>query len=397
MRGIWCLVVILTFCVGQRAKAMPTTTTWANVSRTDWAVQCLARSNVSLDSQFLKASREEYLGVYNRTFEATRQLRGLPMHRYRGYRGPWLENLFISKFQDFDPLHFFPVVPLFIQWTDYSRIVHRMKWDWQLPTALNKSIDPRFPYLAISDHDCGIFQFQRLYPNIIVLSGGGNGHAALPLLKEVYPQPSKDEERKRRIQMSFQGSITTSPQRVTLINKLTKYVPCECITDNKQTVESYQKLLKRSIFTIAPYGIGRTSYRMFEAMQYGSMPIYLYNDVPWLPYHPRLDWSRFALVHSITDAEAAGKKAKAILANSTHRQEMQKALQEVYSVFTYESVMEQISYLFTAPGRSLIRCIKAPPHWCWYGESIFMESCQKMAKSIMKSNWSKKRLKRVPC
>ena len=33
---------------------------------------------------------------------------------------------------------------------------------------------------------------------------------------------------------------------------------------------------------------------MYEALQSGSIPIYIYNDVPWLPYQSRLDWSEFA-------------------------------------------------------------------------------------------------------
>ena len=37
-------------------------------------------------------------------------------------------------------------------------------------------------------------------------------------------------------------------------------------------------------FNLCPRGFGRTSYRMSEVIQMGRLPVYMFDDVPWLPY-----------------------------------------------------------------------------------------------------------------
>ena len=39
------------------------------------------------------------------------------------------------------------------------------------------------------------------------------------------------------------------------------------------------------MFNLAPMGMGRASFRLAEIIQTGRIPIYLYGDYPWLPYH----------------------------------------------------------------------------------------------------------------
>ena len=40
-----------------------------------------------------------------------------------------------------------------------------------------------------------------------------------------------------------------------------------------------------TMFNLAPMGMGRASFRLAEIIQTGRIPIYLYGDYPWLPYH----------------------------------------------------------------------------------------------------------------
>lgn len=37
-------------------------------------------------------------------------------------------------------------------------------------------------------------------------------------------------------------------------------------------------------FNLAPRGFGRASFRLAEIVQLGRIPVYLYDDYPWLPY-----------------------------------------------------------------------------------------------------------------
>lgn len=121
---------------------------------------------------------------YIELLKATKPYRRIQVHEYAGYEGPWLENLFISKFIDI-PLHkFHGFIPIFIQWID-SQILRGHLFDNILNT-LNTLIRPNVIYLAISQGDVGLGKIGKAFPNILVLSAGGYGHIALPLIKGIY-------------------------------------------------------------------------------------------------------------------------------------------------------------------------------------------------------------------
>jgi hypothetical protein len=50
-----------------------------------------------------------------------------------------------------------------------------------------------------------------------------------------------------------------------------------------------------STFSLCPRGYGRTSFRMYEAIEAGSIPVYV-SDVHWLPYTDVLDWDKFCVI-----------------------------------------------------------------------------------------------------
>jgi len=54
-------------------------------------------------------------------------------------------------------------------------------------------------------------------------------------------------------------------------------------------------LMYRSRYALAPRGYGRTSFRLYEAMQLGCIPVYIF-DEPWLPYSDVLRWEDFAVL-----------------------------------------------------------------------------------------------------
>jgi hypothetical protein len=50
-----------------------------------------------------------------------------------------------------------------------------------------------------------------------------------------------------------------------------------------------------SKFALAPRGYGKSSFRFFEIFQLGGIPIYVWDDVEWLPYKDILDYSKFCI------------------------------------------------------------------------------------------------------
>jgi len=55
----------------------------------------------------------------------------------------------------------------------------------------------------------------------------------------------------------------------------------------------------QSKFCLAPRGYGRSSFRFFEAMLLDTIPVYFWDDIEWLPYKDKLDYSTFSIsIHS---------------------------------------------------------------------------------------------------
>ena len=64
--------------------------------------------------------------------------------------------------------------------------------------------------------------------------------------------------------------------------------------------DEYRELLSRSVFTLCPRGYGLTSFRLYEALKAGSIPVYI-SDAFWLPYGRELDWADIAVLVQAAD------------------------------------------------------------------------------------------------
>jgi len=111
----------------------------------------------------------------------TAEFRHYPLHRYAGYEGPWLENIFIQRFLDKPLSYFNGFIPIFIQWID-GQILRGHHFD-NVHKALNQHLRSGVTYLAVSRGDVGLGKIGVAHPNILVLSAGGFGRAPVPLVK----------------------------------------------------------------------------------------------------------------------------------------------------------------------------------------------------------------------
>jgi exostosin family protein len=94
----------------------------------------------------------------------------------------------------------------------------------------------------------------------------------LPLL--CMPHPYKFISEKKWL-VSFVGS-RTHPVR----NELEKFKDKEgwYISFEPHDIETYCRILHESVFALCPRGYGLNSFRLSEAMQYGSIPIYISDE-----------------------------------------------------------------------------------------------------------------------
>jgi len=158
-------------------------------------------------------------------------------------------------------------------------------------------------YFTVVQHDDGIMA-TRL-PKTVVFGLGGVGHIPLPLTYE-NPELFKEfRDRPKTLFCSFVGSLT-HPCRIQAIkqlhNKPNVVLKAQAWAEKvpEENQKAFLDITSRSRFTLAPRGYGKSSFRMYEAFNLKSVPVYVYDD-PWLPYTEILDWKKMAVLVHISE------------------------------------------------------------------------------------------------
>lgn len=107
------------------------------------------------------------------------------------------------------------------------------------------------------------------------------------------------------------------------------------------------------MFNLAPQGFGRTSFRMAEVVQVGRIPVYIYNDIPWVPYvGSEFSVYEIGYVGRVRHLESLIKHLAHIKSDRSESGEIQVKLGKVKAarnVYTYEGVLQQMEMFFTRP------------------------------------------------
>ena len=103
---------------------------------------------------------------------------------------------------------------------------------------------------------------------------------------------------------------------------------------------TYKDTMSRSTFSLCPRGYGLTSYRLYEAMQLNSIPVYV-SDKFWLPWESELDWNEFCVLVPVWRLPEIEMMLEAITPEQISA--MQSKMREVYdSHFTIPKITEKI-------------------------------------------------------
>jgi|GEM_PF-1408099 len=179
-----------------------------------------------------------------------------------------------------------------VLWTYMYAQKNSQKKKELLQRWLRENLDPEKSYWTIIKSADGILE--DLPENVLIYSAGGKGDIPIPLLCDLLPA----QERARDIRASFVGVIHNSANnktgvRTKMLSVFTDNKNVQ-ITEARDNAELFQEMLSRSVFSLCPRGYGKTSYRFYEALRNGSIPIYIYDD-PWLPYEDELDWDKYCI------------------------------------------------------------------------------------------------------
>jgi hypothetical protein len=175
-------------------------------------------------------------------------------------------------------------------------------------------LDTTKKYFTVSQHDDA--PHQMLPPNSINFAAGGNISGSIPIplicssIKNVNTNIQKD------IFCSFVGSVTQNIPGNAGIGHRVRMQMMESLIDKPEYVlkpkhwspeikserqDLFLDITSRSIFTLCPRGYGATSFRLYEAMQLKSIPVYIYTDKPYIPFSNRVDWNKLAVLIEYKD------------------------------------------------------------------------------------------------
>ena len=241
-------------------------------------------------------------------------------------------------------------IPVF--WTNLQNHPGFSQMKSRYQTLLDSAIDSeervaghKLTYFTVVQHDDG--PQLALPPNTIVF-GACTGTVPLPLIYEDTRETLLKEPRAEKVYLaSFIGSIT-HPIRSMICDAIKPYADIVCNEKNiwsshvsDQLATQFSTITIRSKFCLCPRGYGRSSFRFFESMLLDTIPVYLWDDICWLPYQEEIDYSTFSVCIPQKDVH----RIHEILAAITEEQyaDMMRKMQEVRYMFRLDWMCEYIS------------------------------------------------------
>lgn len=205
-------------------------------------------------------------------------------------------------------------------------------------------LNPNMKYFTVAQHDDAIRE--KLPPDTICFNAGGNGGGipiplvCSPIKRDIIPNNDRD------IFCSFVGSMThpirNAMEFVLKGNPKYKIASRDWTSSvSEDAFGSFVDITSRSIFSLCPRGYGRSSFRLYEAMQLGAIPVFIY-DQKWIPFEDEIDWSEFSV---LIPAENINKIDEILSSISSEKiDSMRKKLSSAWeSNFTMESIFKRIS------------------------------------------------------
>jgi len=165
-------------------------------------------------------------------------------------------------------------------------------------------------YFTVVQHDDG--PMLQLPPNTVIY-GSCSGHIPIPLVYQdmtntLVSTPKKSFSEKEFL-CSFVGTLTHHVRHAMMHslqnNSHFHLLASTSWTDNvaKNNQDIFVNTTVNSKFALAPRGYGRSSFRFFEIYKLGTIPIYLWDDIEWLPYKDRIDYSKICISLHISKIE----------------------------------------------------------------------------------------------
>lgn len=212
---------------------------------------------------------------------------------------------------------------------------------------LDSCLDQNGKYFTVSQFDDG--PFENFPEDTLIFSAGGNREGEnivpIPLICSPIPQELITQKEKT-IFASFVGSRNTHPIRMDMCKHLSGKDGYQISAGNWSTsvpMENFKKFIDitcSSKFALAPRGYGKQSFRLYEILQLGTVPVYV-SDVHYIPWSDELDWNDFCVPVNEDEIEQIDDILKSI--NDVEYNKLLRNGRKVYEeYFTLEGMFKNI-------------------------------------------------------
>jgi len=209
-----------------------------------------------------------------------------------------------------------------------------------------RTLDPKLKYFTICQFDGGILQ-DISFLDIVVFGccGSMDKYKDLPKINRGYPvglicaPGPKIRVPFRDTLISFIGEIDGRHPIRERIRNIWQY-DNEMYIKSTTTYQEFFDVMSRSWFSLCPRGMGWQSFRICEALYYGSIPIYI-SDYKWIPWPDELRFEDIGIVLSMEDIPNLKQIVKSKTKEDIER--YQKNGKEAYQqFFTFEGQTTKI-------------------------------------------------------
>jgi hypothetical protein len=177
---------------------------------------------------------------------------------------------------------------------------------------------------TLTEKGCVTFVCDCVIPHNIII----------PLLSDPHPCQRVPEP---KLLCCFLASTDTHPVRKALSDM---YSGKEGFKIGKVYGPAYKEIMCDSYFCLCPRGSGITSFRMYEAIQMGIIPIYI-SDIHRKPFENKIDWNSFSLTFKLDEIDKVEDAIRSIPIEK--RNEMSRNCLKVYQeYFNYKSTCDEI-------------------------------------------------------
>jgi hypothetical protein len=201
----------------------------------------------------------------------------------------------------------------------------------ELQNYLN-GLDVTKKYYTIIQYDDGLAGLNVSHLDIKIYAMSSSKDYPLPLISQPYEY---DILEKKEIFANFVGRNTHKIREsiYQLSNKNGYY-----ISQSKHNSEDYCRIIAKSTFTLCPRGYGANSFRIMEALQYNSIPVYI-SDTFVIPHN--YNFEEYGVVIKEEDVTRIDEILKGFSQNAIC--EKQSKLKEVYrKYYTYQGTKDLI-------------------------------------------------------